>query len=269
MSYSPLFKGLQCGNVVGLANQAHSRAPALPQVEPSESTTSSLVDVDSPHVSSVPSDYESQAVKTETQAQRLELETEDEARELSTQASEDYEEISHDAKDKYDKGSREAKRKYNHASHEVEHKYDEASHEVEHKYDEASHEAKHKYDEVSHEAKHKYDEVSHDAKQKYDEVSHEAKEKYKEAKKVANKKGAQAKSKAREAEKEMRANSDNPVVVGNAVVIAALSAALGFGAYRKYAAGELTWKVAGAWAGVVGLFAAGDYYLSQYVPLRQ
>lgn len=42
-----------------------------------------------------------------------------------------------------------------------------------------------------------------------------------------------------------------------------LSAGLGFGAYRKYAAGELTWKVVGAWAGVVGLFAAGDFYLSQ------
>jgi len=278
MSYSPLFIRLQCSNVVALANKLHSRAPALPQVEPHESTTSSLVDVDSPHVSSVPSDYESQEVKTETQAQRLELEAEDEARELSTAASEDYEEISHEAKDKYDKGSREAKRKYDNASHEAEHKldkashetkqkYDEVSHEAKHKYDKASHETKQKYDEVSHDAKHKYDEVSHDAKEKYDELSHEAKDKYKEAKKVANKKAAQAKSKAKEAEKDIRENSDNPIVVGNAVVIATLSAALGFGAYRKYAAGELTWKVAGAWAGVVGLFAAGDYYLSQYVSL--
>lgn len=40
---------------------------------------------------------------------------------------------------------------------------------------------------------------------------------------------------------------------------------MGFGAYRKYAAGELTWKVVAAWTGVVGLFAAGDYYLSSYL----
>ena len=226
---------------MALTEKLRSRAPALPQVEPSESSTSSLVDVDSPHVSSVPSDYDSQPVKTETQAQRLELEAEDQARDLANEASEDYEEISHEAKDKFDKTSREAKNKY----------------------DDASEEAKDKYDETSHEAKQKYDEVSHEAKDKYEELSHEAKDKYKEAKKVANKKASQAKSKAKEAEKEMRENSDNPVVVGNAVVIAALSAALGFGAYRKYAAGELTWKVAGAWAGVVGLFAAGDYYLSQ------
>ncbi len=252
MAYSPLFKGLQKDYLRAEAkyelrlmnddtDKPHSRAPAIPQVEPSESSTSSLVDVDSPHVASVPSDYKSQPVKTETQAQRLEHEAEDEARDLTDEASEEYEEVSHEAKDKYDKTSREAKKQY----------------------DSTSNETKQKYNEVSHEAKDKYDEASHEAKDKYDDLSQEAKEKYKEAKKVANKKGAQAKSKAKEAEKEMRENSDNPVVVGNAVVIAALSAALGLGAYRKYAAGELTWKVAGAWAGVVGLFAAGDYYLSQ------
>lgn len=49
----------------------------------------------------------------------------------------------------------------------------------------------------------------------------------------------------------------------NAVAVVAISAGLGFGAYRKYAAGEFTWKLVGAWAGVVGLFAVGDYYLSQ------
>ncbi|KAI9819357.1 MAG: hypothetical protein M1832_004062 [Thelocarpon impressellum] len=81
----------------------------------------------------------------------------------------------------------------------------------------------------------------------------------------ATQKKKQAKAKAEKATKKIEANSDNPVVLGNAVVVAALSAALGFGAYRKYAAGELTWKVVGAWTGVVGLFAAGDYYLSQYL----
>jgi hypothetical protein len=79
-------------------------------------------------------------------------------------------------------------------------------------------------------------------------------------------------------------NDDNPVVVGNAIAVVGLSAALGFGAYRKYAAGELTWKVVGAvcftlsfsrceqwgadeiqWTGVVGIFVAADYYFSSYL----
>ena len=54
-----------------------SRAPALPEVVHTEDSTSSLVDVDSPHVVSVPSDYESQSIKTDTQAARLEREAED------------------------------------------------------------------------------------------------------------------------------------------------------------------------------------------------
>lgn len=72
-----------------------------------------------------------------------------------------------------------------------------------------------------------------------------------------------AKAKAKKAAGRMEANSDNPVFIGNAVAIVALSGGLGFGAYRKYAAGELSWKVVGAWSGIVGLFAVGDYYLSQ------
>lgn len=51
--------------------------------------------------------------------------------------------------------------------------------------------------------------------------------------------------------------------MGNAVVIAITAIGLGVGAYQKNKKGELTWGVVGAWAGVVGIFAAGDYYLSQ------
>lgn len=36
-----------------------------------------------------------------------------------------------------------------------------------------------------------------------------------------------------------------------------------FGAYQKYSMGQLTWKIAGAWAGLVGLFATADYFASQ------
>jgi hypothetical protein len=53
-----------------------SRAPAMPEVEHTDDSVSSLVDVDSPHISSVPSDYESQSIKTDTQADRIEREEE-------------------------------------------------------------------------------------------------------------------------------------------------------------------------------------------------
>ena len=36
-----------------------------------------------------------------------------------------------------------------------------------------------------------------------------------------------------------------------------------YGAYNQNQQGKLNWKVAGLWAGAVGLFGAGDYYLSQ------
>jgi hypothetical protein len=90
-----------------------------------------------------------------------------------------------------------------------------------------------------------------------------AKEAYAASKEKAIKAEKEAKAKAKKYAGRLEANSDNPVFIGNAVAVIALSAGLGFGAYRKYAAGELSWKVVGAWTGVVGLFAAGDYYLSQ------
>ena len=37
------------------------------------------------------------------------------------------------------------------------------------------------------------------------------------------------------------------------------------GAWKKYQAGELDWQVGGFWAGAIGLFALGDYYISQSV----
>jgi hypothetical protein len=119
----------------------------------------SLVDVDSPHISSVPSDYESQSVKTDTQAERMERE----------------EEIKQEAQNVKDKAA---------------------------------------------------------------------------AKKDA------AKEKAKK-------NADHPVVLSNAVGLALVGGILGFGAYRKYVRGELTGKLVAAWAGVIGLFGVGDYYVSQ------
>ncbi|KAH3911764.1 hypothetical protein HBH56_128240 [Parastagonospora nodorum] len=132
----------------------------MPEVEHGDESVSSLVDVDSPHISSVPSDYESQSVKTDTQSERQQREEEmhEEARRLKDKAA---------------------------------------------------------------------------------------------AKKDA------AKDKARK-------NADNPVVLGNAIGAAVVATALGIGAYRKYARGELTGKLVAAWVGVLGLFGVGDYYVSQY-----
>ena len=138
-----------------------------PQVKPTESpSTSSLIDVDTPSVHTVSSDFSSQPVQTETQYNRLEREAEV-------------------------------------------------------------------------------------VEQKAREV----------AKKLADEE-KKAEAKGRKGIRSLEANGDNPVVIGNAIAVVALSAGLGFGAYRKYAAGELTWKVAGVWTGVVGLFVAADYYLS-------
>jgi len=151
-----------------------ARAPPVPEIARSDDSTSSLIDVDSPHISSVPSDYESQSVKTDTQAERIEHEQADQARE-------------------------------------------------------------------------------------------KAEHKAQEAKKKATELKDKAKAKGNKAGDRLQKNADNPVVVGNAILVGILGTALGVGAYRKYVSDELTWKVVGAWTGVVGLFAAGDYYVSQYL----
>jgi len=54
-----------------------ARAPPMPEVEKTESEATSIVDVGSPHISSVKSDFEDQATKTQTQAIRKEHEAED------------------------------------------------------------------------------------------------------------------------------------------------------------------------------------------------
>ena len=135
----------------------------MPAVEHTDDSVSSLVDVDSPLISSVPSDYESQSVKTDTQAERIEQESKAKEAAAHAQAA-------------------------------------------------------------------------------------------KESAKARAKKDAEIAKK----------NADNPVVIGNVAGVAVLGTFLGVGAYRKYVRNELTWNVVGAWAGVVGLFALGDYYVSNY-----
>ena len=69
------------------------RAPPVPSLEHSESESASLIDVDSPHVSSVVSDFKEHAVKTETQADRLEHEAEDKGRAEAKKLSRDAESL--------------------------------------------------------------------------------------------------------------------------------------------------------------------------------
>ncbi len=194
-----------------------SRAPPVPQIEHSDDTSESLVDVDSIHVSTVSSDFGEQSVQTHTQADRLEREAEAEERELEAE------------------------------------------------YDELKREVDAKANEVKAQVREKKAEAEAKAEAKAHEVKAQAHETKAEAEAKAKKAAARVSKEARAAGDDLRRNSDNPVVIGNVVVVAAISAALGFGAYRKYTAGQLTWKVVGAWAGVIGLFAAGDFYFSQYV----
>lgn len=101
------------------------------------------------------------------------------------------------------------------------------------------------------------------AGKKYEEFSAEAKEGYQKWKKEAQKGAKEAEKEAKKGGRWLDENKGNPVVVANAVTIAAVGAFIGVGAYRLQQRGELTWKVASAWAGVAGLFAVGDYYISQ------
>jgi hypothetical protein len=58
----------------------------MPEVVSTDDSTQSLVDVDSPHVTSVSSDFGSQSIKTETQAMRIERE--EEAKRMAEEALE-------------------------------------------------------------------------------------------------------------------------------------------------------------------------------------
>lgn len=101
------------------------------------------------------------------------------------------------------------------------------------------------------------------AEKEYEQLKSKAKEVRDQASKTLRADAQAAKKNAKAAEQWGEKNKNNPVVIGNAVVIAAMGALLGTGAYKMHKANTLTWNVVGAWAGAVGLFAVGDYYVSQ------
>ncbi len=253
-------------------NSSCRRAPPLPQVEDTEASAASLVDVDSPHISSVSSDYSEQATKTRTQADREAREAEERTRAAAKKTSDKASEYSREAQNKTSEYSREARNKASDYSEEASNKASDFSKEASNKASEYSEEASKKASKLSKETR----EVASNASQRASELTHEAADKasdiynhpsenYDKAKRAAAKKSEQAKESAIHTRDDISANRDNPVVVGNAVVITVMCAVLGMGVYKKYSAGDLSWKVAGLWAGAVGVFAVGDYYLSMYL----
>lgn len=74
-----------------------------------------------------------------------------------------------------------------------------------------------------------------------------------------------AKARAKKAGIIAKENAGNPVILGNLVLGAILTGGLGYGAYVKHRAGELSWKVAAVGVGIAGAFAAEDYFLSRYL----
>lgn len=111
------------------------------------------------------------------------------------------------------------------------------------------------------EAKKDFKQTADKAEKKYEEVKGKAIDEYEKNVKPSMEKG---KKEGKKAEQWADKNKGNPVVLGNAVAVALLSGLLGVGAYRMNKAGTLTWNVAAAWAGAVGVFAIGDYYVSQF-----
>ncbi|PYH31007.1 putative pyruvate dehydrogenase complex, dihydrolipoamide acetyltransferase component [Aspergillus neoniger CBS 115656] len=92
------------------------------------------------------------------------------------------------------------------------------------------------------------------------EREEEEREAYEE-RKAKSKAKAKAKAKAESA----RSNAHNPVYLGNAVILALTGAGLGYGAYRKHAAGQLSWEVIGWASGAIGAFGAVDYFVSKWL----
>ena len=135
--------------------------------------------------------------------------------------------------------------------------------EAEEKTSEAAQKTKEKSSDYAQTTKEKTSETSQYTKEKANELADSAGTNYDKAKSSASKNSKKAKEEMKGAGQELSENRDNPVVIANGILIVTGGAALGYGAYTKHAAGELDWKLAGIWAGVVGAVAVGDYYLSQ------
>ncbi|CAF9920684.1 MAG: hypothetical protein ALECFALPRED_001602 [Alectoria fallacina] len=141
----------------------------------------------------------------------------------------------------------------------------EAADKTKKKSSEAAETTKEKSSDYAQTAKEKAREAADYTKEKSSEFADSASKNYDSAKKSAEKNAKDAKKEIKSAGQDLNENRDNPVVIANGVLIVAGSAALGYGAYTKHVKGELDWQIAAIAAGVVGVLAVGDYYLSQYL----
>ena len=128
---------------------------------------------------------------------------------------------------------------------------------------EAADTSKEKSSDYAQTVKEKAREAADYTKEKSSEFADSASKNYDSAKKSTEKNAKEAKKEIKSAGQDLSENRDNPVVIANGVLIVAGSAALGYGAYTKHVKGELDWQIAAITAGVVGVLAVGDYYLSQ------
>jgi len=58
------------------------------------------------------------------------------------------------------------------------------------------------------------------------------------------------------------------VLIGNAVVVSALVAVLGYGAFKRFQTGPVGWEVVAGWSGVGGLGGLADVFVSRWLLAR-
>ena len=110
---------------------------------------------------------------------------------------------------------------------------------------------------------HEAEEAEASARKRFQEAEDKASKEYQKGKSTTKKGAKEARDAIKHAGHELEENKDNPVVIGNAIIWTVIAATLGYNAYKQHSEGRLDWKMAGTWAGVVGLFAGADYYVSQ------
>ncbi|KAK5710857.1 hypothetical protein LTR17_018667 [Elasticomyces elasticus] len=190
-----------------------------------------------------------------------------EAKDFTRAAESSARELEQQGSQAADKGSKKAKQVADSASQE----WEDVSSKAEKKTDQLASDAQDgikkgekKAKEVADDASKYWDDGSEKAKEKYKQLASQAQHGVEKAKIESKKSATQIKQEAKEADEWAGKNKGNPVVIGNLVVVAALGGLLGTNAYRMHKAGTVTWNVIGAWTGVVGLFAVGDYFVSQW-----
>lgn len=73
------------------------------------------------------------------------------------------------------------------------------------------------------------------------------------------------KEKAKDAASTVKSYAEIPVVALNGVVGALAAVSLGYGAYRKHSAGQLSWSVVGLWSAGLAAVAGADFAISKWL----